>query len=68
MASGIFAMASILDAQYGYGDCINKEERKGYLLFCGRTRKMTQYAAVATADIDPGSLLRWFLQSRTVRT
>ena len=29
---------------------------------------MTQYAAVATADIDPGSLLRWFLQSRIIRT
>ena len=25
----------------------------GYLLFVGRTRRITQYAAVATADIDP---------------
>ena len=28
---------------------------EGYLLFCGRTRKMTQYAATAVADIDPGN-------------
>ena len=36
----------------------------GYLLFCGRTRKMTQYAATAVADIDPDSarlLLGYFL-------
>ena len=25
----------------------------GYLLFCGRTRKMTQYADTAVSDIDP---------------
>ena len=31
---------------------------KGYLLFCGRTRKMTQYAATAVADIDPDGILR----------
>ena len=37
-----------------------EKSRKDYLLFCGRTRKMTQYAAVATADIDPdGTRLGW---------
>ena len=29
------------------------ESRMSYLLFCDRIRKITQYAAVATADIDP---------------
>jgi hypothetical protein len=31
----------------------DQRARMGYLLFCGRTRKITQYAAARTADIDP---------------
>ena len=55
-ASGFFMLAFILSTQHGCGD---GKAGEGYLLFCGRTRKMTQYAAVATADIDPDGTPRF---------
>ena len=48
IAEIVSTMESFWVAEMGF------ESRMGYLLFCGRIRKMTQYAAVATADIDPG--------------
>ena len=40
------------------GICITEQKfNSGYLLFGGRTRQMTQYAAAKTADIDPDGTL-----------
>ena len=45
-------------SSFGCGDGILV--REGYLLFVGRTRRMTQYAATAVAGIDPdGTLSLW---------
>ncbi|MBO7196747.1 MAG: hypothetical protein J6V80_05430 [Clostridia bacterium] len=37
-------------------DCVSEA---GYLLFVGRTRRMTQYADTAVSDIDPDGILRF---------
>ena len=42
-----------------------EKSKAGYLLFVGRTRQITQYAATAVADIDPDSTLREALVLRS---
>ena len=66
MASKISAVASIKDAQFGWRSVGFEREEKGYLLFVGRTRRMTQYADTAVSDIDPDGTLRVCLSAQVI--
>ena len=43
-----------------------EQVQKGYLLFGGRTRQMTQYADTLVSDIDPDGTLRIRLSARLI--
>ena len=49
-----------------HNDSSGYEFSSGYLLFVGRTRKITQYADTAVSGIDPDGTLRVCLSAQVI--